>query len=154
MPRRSGRRKTRPTALIFLTDGKIKNETNDRRYTSPIGWRLAHQRGFDYVAIADRERRRIWNSQRADEKRNRERTSPRRRDFQFPHNRDWDTKDRDDVESGDDGRNGVKKVLIDAMALRFRRPEMRNRNALHQQNDQIGESPDHTEGSNNPANLM
>lgn len=154
MPGRAGRRKTRLTALIFLTDGEIKNKTNHRRYTSPVGWRLAHQRGFDHVGIADRGRRRVWNSQRADEKRDRERNSPRHGDFQFPHYRDWDTKDHDDVKGRDDGRGGVKSVLIDAVALRFRRPEMRNRNALHQQNDQVGESPDHAEGSNNPANLM
>lgn len=152
--RGGGRRKTRPTALIFMSDGKIKDETNDRRYTSPIGWRLAHERGCDDVGIAKPGGRRMWDSQCANEKRGGERPFPRRGDFQFPQNRNRGTKDRDDVESGDDGGDGVKKVLIDAVALHGRRPEMRNRDALHQQNDQVGDSPDHAEGSKNPASLV
>lgn len=94
------------------------------------------------------------NSHRAYAKRGCERPFPRRRDFQFPQNGYRDTKDHDNVESGDDGRDGVKGVLIDAFAFGARGPEMRNRKALHQQNDGVDDTPCHAEDSSNPASLV
>lgn len=94
------------------------------------------------------------DSQCANAKRDCERPFPRRRDLQFPQNGYRDTKDCEDVESGDDGSNGVKNVLVDAVAVDIRGPEFRNRSALHHQKDHVDDTPYHAEGSSNPASLV
>ena len=94
------------------------------------------------------------DSQRANAERGCERPFPRRRDLQFPQDGDRDRKNHQDVESGDDGRNGVKSVLVDAETTDCRGPEFRNRDALHHQNDHVDDTPYQGEGSSNPASLV
>ena len=55
----------------------------------------------------------MWDSQRPDEKHGRERPFPRRGPSQFPQNRERDTKDRDDIESGDDAAKPPRSIPPD-----------------------------------------